>query len=241
MYEFEDKPGFDVSRYKKLLESDSPISENSHEITDAEIVEEHLDSSANNDASGALDSATSKGFDKAMQRVLFRTGNLDEVAKRSNEDVTQMLSKLFDDLNKKYGLDVQLDFNSFTHSLEFIIQPKNKRALELYLSEAYSRIRVLLYGQYLNAIVLLSSQILNPDYLLSESMSYEGKLAIVRELYSFMKDMNQIYKEVEIDNSELKIQKLAEEDSREDKLTDPDVLNFLENLTKSLRENKDTK
>jgi hypothetical protein len=239
MYEFEDKSGFDISRYKKLLESDSSMNKSQPEYTDAEIIEEYHDSS--DDGSSILDNATSKGFDRAMQRVISKSFNPDIKSIRSNDDVTSMLSKLFDDLNRKYGLDVKLDFNSFTHSLEFIIQPKNKRALELYLSEAYSRIRVLLYGQYLNAIVLLSSQILNPDYLLSESMSYEGKLAIVRELYSFMKDMNQIYKEVEIENSELKIQKLAEEDSSEDKLTDPDVLNFLESLTKSLREGEGNK
>lgn len=236
MFQF-DNNEFDVSKYKKLLDEDSPNKKVQPEYIDAEIVEEHSDSS--NSCASILDMGTSKGFDGAMGRAMSLANSVQVSNTKDKEEVALMFSKLFNDLNTKYGLDVHLDFNSFSNSLEFIIQPKNKRALELYLSEAYGRVRVLLYGQYLNAIVLLSSQILNPDYLLSESMSYEGKLAIVRELYSFMKDMNQIYKEVEVENAELKIEKLAEDNSGEDKLADPNVLNFLEGLTKSLREGEE--
>lgn len=138
-----------------------------------------------------------------------------------------MFNQLFTDLNTKYGLNVTLDFDSFSKSLSYVIEPNKKRALEYYLSEAYGRFRVVLYGQYLQAIALLSAQILDPAYLLSDSMTYDQKLDTMQKLYEFMSTMNEIYKEVNIPDTEMKLEKLSTDMKPTYSMDDPKVQDIM--------------
>jgi hypothetical protein len=131
-----------------------------------------------------------------------------------------------------------MDFDSFTNNLNFMIEPKNKRAVEYYLSEAYGSFRVALYGQFLNAIALISAQILDPSYILSESMTYTDKLDTMERLFGFMKTMNEIYAEVNIPDTEMKLEKLTEESRPRYDLNDPEIRKFMEssfNQVKALK------
>jgi len=117
-----------------------------------------------------------------------------------------MFIKLFNDLNQRYGLNIQIDFDSFSESLKYIIDPKNKKALEFFISEVYSRIKLILYFNYLNAYCFLSELVLDPGYLLLE----QDKLKVAEKLDKFMKNFIEICNEINIPYAEMKLKKLNE-------------------------------
>lgn len=224
----------DTQRYRDLINEDSKAPD---EVEYEEITDNDCDNAVDN----FLNSRTSNGFaDEAFNAIKKARAQL-EVRKENQQKVADMFGKLFTDLNHKYGLEIRFDYNSLSKSLEYIISPTNKRALELYLSEAYSRFRVVLYQQYLQAIAALSAQILDPDYLLSESMSYDAKLATMEKLFNFIQSMNQIYEQVNVPDTGLKLEKLSEDQNGtvQIKLNDPNVRKFLEGFSKEIKEGTD--
>lgn len=219
MTNFTDPFKEDTDKFKQLLNDD--ISSKS-KIDDAEITEVE-------EVSRTLSENTFKGLPPSIFKAVKEKQDrltLDETKKKA---VAATFNNLFDDLNKKYGLNVTMDFDSFTNNLNYMIEPVNKKAMECYLSEAYGTYRVALYGQYLQAIALLSSQILDPAYLLSESMTYDQKLDTLERLYNFMNTMNDIYEKVNIPDTDIKLEKLSSDQRPTYNLNDPKVREFMEN------------
>lgn len=175
-----------------------------------------------------------KGFGDQVEKLLA-------APKHENTDVVATFKQLFTDLNTTYGLDIKFDFNSFTKTLSYIISPTNMSAMEVYLSESYSRVRATLYMMYLNAIAQLSQQILDPRFLTSSSMSYQDKLILMRELFQYIDSLDNIYERIKVSDGDLKLKKLASEKSEVDNYNTPEVQEFMEALLKNVREGKDTK
>lgn len=216
----------DTNKYKEMLNQDSqPKNQPQYaEYEDVTNAEDLL-----NKNTFTLPPNTFRAVQDAQNRLAQDKEKRDQVA--------NMFNNLFSELNQKYGLNVQFDFDSFSNSIQYIIQPQNKRAMEMYLSEAYGRFRVVLYQRYLQAIALLSSQILDPAYILSDSMTYADKLEIMKQLYEFMKTMNEIYEQVNIPDTELKLEKISEDNhSQSYDINDPRASEFLGNLFKNVSE-----
>jgi hypothetical protein len=174
-----------------------------------------------------LKKGSGKGFSKDVDRMLTI---------QPTNNVAATFEQLFRDLNDKYGLQVKFDFNSFSNTLGYIIEPTNQKAVEVYLSEAYGRVRMVLYGMYLNAIGLLSSQILDPRFIQSNSMSYQDKLVLMRELFDYIKSLNEIYEQVKVDNGEVKLRKLGDDSGKgNSQYNDPEVQNFLQSLADAVK------
>lgn len=211
--EFVDPFKADTGKFKKLLDEDSKRNDPEY----AEII----------DTDEVLDRGTIKGLPPSAFDAVRRQTEKLNANKAQKAQVAQMFNQLFTDLNTKYGLNVTLDFDSFSKSLSYVIEPTKKRALEYYLSEAYGRFRVVLYGQYLQAIALLSAQILDPAYLLSDSMTYDQKLDTMQKLYEFMSTMNEIYKEVNIPDTEMKLEKLSTDMKPTYSMDDPKVQDIM--------------
>lgn len=258
MFKFEDDPfarnteGVSSSYYKQLLDESEnrdaayidavtnpePKDAEYEEIKDEVIKSEPIPSKEDDpfrdeetDAHKLLSSGTSKGFGPQVSKLLdVRNINSDTKA-----DVVATFKNLFNDLNTTYGLDIRFDMDSFTNTLSYIIKPKNKAAIELYLSEAYSRVRATLYMLYLNAIAQLSTQILDPRFISSNSMSYTDKLLLMRELFQYIQSLDQIYENVNVKDSDVQLRKLAEEKDQEDDFNSNEVQEFLSALTNSVR------
>jgi hypothetical protein len=235
MYRFEDDPfnsseGFGSNFYKELMDQEENKTKN---ITvEAEDVEYE-------EVTGGEESVPTfkveKGFDKAMAPLIKKAQEQVSDNKALAVEVSETFKKLFEDLNETYGLDVKFDFNSFTQTLSYMIKPKSKAAIEIYISEAYSRVRASLYLMYLNAISQLSTQILDPKFITSNSMSYQDKLILMRELFQYINSLNAIYKEVDIKDSDIKLKKLSENDKAESDLQSEEVQEFLANLSRSVK------
>lgn len=220
---------FNSDYYKKLLNSDSSPSNNVQDVEHVEVVETVDD---------FLSSNTFNGLPELASETLKQVQQVREQKSEESRKVAGAINKLFDELNVKYGLEVKLDFNSFSNSLEYLINPRNKRAMELYLSESYARFRVLLYSQYLIAIARLSSQLLDPNYICSQSLTFADKMIAVEKLFGFMKQMEEIYEKVNIPASELKLEKLSDDQHDFEDINSPDITQFLETLKNNIIEGK---
>lgn len=222
---FNDPFKADTSRYRDLINRDSGYVDYEDVTEDSKL-----------DSSELLDKSTIKGLPPSIFQDVTAKAKKLEADKEKKSQMMTAFNNLFNDLNQKYGLNVKFDFDSFTSSLNFIIEPTNKRALELYISEAFSRYRVVLYSQYLQAIALLSSQILDPAYLLSESMTYADKLETLRSLYEFMQSIEEIYKEINVPDSGIKLEKIAESKQEHYSLNDPEVRKYMEQLFNKVKD-----
>lgn len=223
MNQFVDPFKSDTQRYKDLINKDS-----NYEFIDAEEVK---------DDENLISKSTVKGLPPSAFKAAQDAVNKLNANKEVKEKVATTFNKLFDDLNQKYGLSVKMNFDQYTNDLTYMIEPTNKKVAELYLSEAYGIFRVVLYNKFLQAIALLSSQILDPSYLLSESMTYSDKLDVMERLYQFMVMMNEIYKEVNIPNTPQKLEKVNETTGSKVSLNDPEVRKFMDQLFNKVTNN----
>jgi hypothetical protein len=58
----------------------------------------------------------------------------------------------------------------------------------------------------------------------------------MKQLYEFMQSLNDIYKEVNINDTDQKLTQLADDNKHQTDIDDPDVRNFLTALTSSLKD-----
>jgi hypothetical protein len=150
------------------------------------------------------------------------------------EKINQSLEAMFTEYNKRYNLSFTIDYSSLSKSLMSLADPQNKRIAELYVSETFSRLRVIMYTQLTRACLLLAQQIFDPEKLLSATTTYADKFIIIDKLLDYMSKLNNIYKEVSISTSELELKKIGDT-SRELDQTDETVTRFLEELSNAVR------
>jgi len=148
----------------------------------------------------------------------------------TKQEVQKTFNSLYNDLNKKYGLQLNMDANSFSELMRGISDPKMKEAMNLYTSEAFSRFRALLYNRYMTSLAMLSEKILDPAYILSDNVPYEEKLSLMERLFKFMAAIEQIYSTVNIENSDIKLSHLSDNNNAAVDLNDAGTRELLAKL-----------
>lgn len=221
---FEDPFKDDTSKYKDLLDRDTPRGL----VEDVQVIEPET----------ILDEGTVKGLPPSIFKAAQEQAERMNISKEKRDQVAKVISQLFSDLDQKYGLNVILDFDQKTEKVSYLIDPVNKKAAEYYLSIAYGAYRIALYKKYLQAIALLSEQVLDPNYILSESMTYDQKLDTLERLYGFMNTMNEIYEKVNIPDTSMKLEKIKEDQQPQYKLNSPDIQKFMEDTFNEVKSTK---
>lgn len=224
MITFQDPFQADTEKYKRMLDEDSKREPEVRLKTADEI----------------LSNATIPGLPPSVYKAVKDQQAKLEADKEKKNQVARAFNQLFEDLNQKYGLNVHLNFDDYNQTLSYMIEPVNARAMELYISDAYSKFRVIMYGQFLNSLALLSAQILDPAYLLSESMTYDQKLDTMERLFSFMATMEEINEKIHVQDVPLKLEKLTSDQRPTYKLDDPRVRQFMEDTFKETKQISNT-
>lgn len=231
---------FNTDYYRNLLNKESEKSHQVEEqVQDCEF--EEIKDEDQSDPQEFISKHTTQGLPSlpGLKGLLQDEQNLKVKNDKEAKALAQTFSNLFKELNNKYGLDVQLDFDSFSNSLAYIINPTNQKAMELYLSESYSRFRVLLYSKYLMSVARLSAQLLDPSYIESNSLSFADKMIVVEKLFAFMTSIEDIYERIKVKDSDLKLEKLGQDQhNMVDDLDSSNVQNFLEALKNNVKEGK---
>lgn len=210
---------------------DSMINGQPSKVDDPFLEEERSAKGQQSDSMKLLTKGTT-GFADQVDKML----DIKRVQDAQSVDVVKTFRDLFNDLNTTYGLDIQFDFNSFTRTLQYMITPRNMKAVEVYISEAYSRTRATLYLLYLNSIAQLSTQVLDPRFLTSNSMSYTDRLLLLRELFTYLKSLDEIYEKVKVKDGDIRLRKLSEESEEGDTLQNENVQAFLDTLMQNVKQ-----
>lgn len=180
-----------------------------------------------------ISSKTPELLPEKLSDTIIDASRLSDNKIAESNQTLEVFNQLFADMNKKYNLDIQIDFQSFTTTLKSIIDPRNRRTLEIYLSEAYGRFRVVLYTRLMAAITLLSEDILDPTKLLSSELSYADKFHLIDRLFNYMTQINDITEKLDIQSAELELEKLGDRSS-DINSNDPKVDEFLTALSRSI-------
>lgn len=219
----------DTDKYKDLLKLDGDYDRYGGEVVDAEVIE---------DVHHSVDEVILPA--KAIKDLNKLSDGIEEPSERVRGEVAKAYSELVSSLNKEYNLNVSLDFDSFTNSITNLTSDKSEKAAEYYLSKVYGKFRVVMYQQYLRAISLLASQILDPNYMMSESMTYADKMDMMTKVLDMMGKMNEIYGQVKIPDTEAKLKKLSEESVKDSSINfrNPKYMDLVDKLNDSLLNKK---
>lgn len=137
------------------------------------------------------------------------------LAKTKNEqkaqEITLALNNVFSEYNKKYDLDLNIDFSSMSKTLVNVSDPKKRHVLELYLSEVFKSIKPILILHMIQRLTLIIDTILDPNKLFNSELSAADLFLVVEKLMSFINQLDDMKKEILIPGADLELKKLAEE------------------------------
>lgn len=230
----EDKFGadFNTDYFKKLIHKDEYKGE--EVIENAEIIEVPSESSNKTEY---LNEHTTQGLPKIS--LLGPAGEnaqqIQDEHPEESQEIQEAFSRMFESLNKQYGLTVKFSYDTFADTLLSMVKQTDMRVRELYTSEVFSRARVMLYEKYIQSILILSHQLLDPKYITSESLTWKDRMEIVRELFGFMTQIEDIYEKVKVENASSKLEQLKEDQGPQFSLDNPEVKDFLENFATAIK------
>lgn len=162
------------------------------------------------------------------QRLLNKQENEVKV-----ERINGTLQEIVSQLNTTYNLNLNIDFNNFNNTLKSIVDPTNKRVLELYVSEIFGRFRVTQYIKLIQAVALLSDEILKVENLLDPKYSLEDRFGMTKQLFDFMLQLELIWTEIEVKSSALELKGIGNA-KVDDMDTDPEVARILNEFRTSV-------
>ena len=150
-------------------------------------------------------------------------------------ELKNSLNTVFSQYNKKYGTDLNIDFDSLSNTLVNVSDPSRRRVLELYCSEVFKSIRPVLLLHILQRLTLALDYSLSPEVILGNDFSSSDKIIVIEKLMQFTIQIQDMIKEIEIPDSDKILQKLADE-KNDVNFNDPDnkqmiteFLNMLKN------------
>ena len=115
--------------------------------------------------------------------------------------------------NSEYGLDINLEVESIMSNFKSIIDPNNLKVFEVYLSEAYSRFRLVIVQRLMITIAGLVDEISKP---LGDDVSIQDRYVMIDKLLDYLKKINEVYEEIKIDHADVELKRLSGEISRGD-------------------------
>ena len=128
-------------------------------------------------------------------------------------ELTSSLNQVFSQMNKEYGLDLNISLTNLSETLVAISNPKARRTFELYLSELYKSTRPILLLHMIQRLYLLIDYALDPGRMMGSGseLSLPDLFICVEKIMSYINELNNMRGDIEIAGSQLELRKLAEE------------------------------
>lgn len=209
-------PFTDPEFKKKLLEKESKKSSDSYEVLDS-------DSTVSSDLKNIISGAPSIPDSGSLKNVILDASALAKNEKEGKAlEITNSLNKVFSEYNKEYGMDLNIDFSSLSKTLINVADPNKRHVLELYVSEVMKSIRPILILHLIQRLSLAIDYVTQPERMFGQDISTADIFIIVEKLISYIEELDQIRKQVEIKGSDLELKKLAEE-HKDESLTSPEA------------------
>lgn len=173
---------------------------------------------------------------KGISNILSDANSLtvrDKSAK--SKEINAALNKVFTEYNEKYGLNLKLDLDNLSTSLALISDEKNKRILELYISETFSRVKSLIYLKLFNGLILLTEHLMDPKTLLSnDELTMADKFVAVEKIIQYCDQLEKLQSGIVITGASTELSKMSDlENSDPQKLMEkPEVKDIMSAILK---------
>lgn len=154
-----------------------------------------------------------------------------------SKEINSALNKVFTEYNETYGLDLKLNLDNLSESLTLISDEKNKRILELYISETFGRVKSLIYLKLFNGLIMLTEHLMDPKTLLSnDELTMADKFVAVEKIIQYCDQLDKLQSGIVITGASTELAKLGEGGDSTDPnklMNNPEVKNILESILKS--------
>jgi hypothetical protein len=151
-----------------------------------------------------------------------------------SKEINSALNKVFTEYNESYGLNLKLDLDNLANSLTLISDEKNKRILELYISETFGRVKSLIYLKLFNGLIMLTEHLMDPKTLLSnDELTMADKFVAVEKIIQYCDQLEKLQSGIVITGATTELAKLGESETTSDPqkmMQDQGVKDFLNSI-----------
>lgn len=231
---------FDDPEVKRQILEDSGIkpAEEEYEIIEPETTDGVKDIS---NFQGIIQSAPKIPGGGVIKNIIKDASALVKDDKKQREaEMNNALTNIFTQYNKEYGLDLQVNFDSFTRTLVSCSDERSRRVLEIYLSNIFKTIRPLLILGMISKLSMALEVLLSPEKLLNPNeLSLPDLFLATSQILDYIGRLEELKDSIVVENSDLELKKIAEENNLEYEEQDEEMVrNFMELFKKEQLEKK---
>ena len=171
---------------------------------------------------------------KKMPTVTYSIPNVDIESVQVSQEAVNSVLELHKEYNKKYGIDFGFDTTAVARMFQSIVSPEKKKVMELYLSEAFDRFRLVVYQRLMFGIFQLVQDLTSPAYL---SETVETKAILLEKLFLYMTNIEEMYSRIRNPHAEEELGKLAQDKASgvgSYDFTDPKVQEVIQRLNNTI-------
>lgn len=161
------------------------------------------------------------------------------IAKNEKEqkalEIRQSINDVMTSYNEKYGLNLEIDLNNLSRTLVNVADDKNRRVLELFLSKYFKSMRAILCLHLMSRLTLAIDYITAPERLFSGDLSTADIFIVVEKLISYIDQLQELKKTMEISGEDVELKKIAEESLADNNLDTEESREVIDEFMKLFR------
>lgn len=126
-------------------------------------------------------------------------------AQELNESLNQVMTRY----NQEYGLDLNIDFSNMSRTLVAISDPKDRRTLELYLSEIFQSVRPMLILQMISKLSLVIDYVMDPQRMFSGDLQISDLWICIEKILQYIQQLEAMKDDILIKGADLELKKMG--------------------------------
>lgn len=219
---------------KQILESEGivDVSEDDFEIMDP----------TNDDVSSEIKSMLTNApkIPKSASNIIM---DANAIAKNQKEakakEMNLALNNVFSEYNKKYGTDLNINFENMSQTLMDVADPEKRKVLELYVSEVFQSLKPIMLLHLLNRLTLALDYVLSPERLLdTNTLSTPDLFCVIDKLQGYILNLTDILDSSAVVKDSDKILKKLAEDKNDESINSESSKDAVENFMALFRKEK---
>ena len=157
----------------------------------------------------------------------------EQKAQELNASLNQVMTRY----NKEYGLSLNIDFSNMSRTLVAISDPKDRRTLELYLSEIFQSVRPMLILQMISKLSLAIDYVMDPQRIFGGELQLSDVWIVCQKILEMIQQLEALKDDIIIKGSELELKKIGQENQaangNNNSLADTEAVKYFMEMFKS--------
>lgn len=141
-------------------------------------------------------------------------------------ELNAALNQVMTRYNKEYGLNLNIDFSNMSRTLVAISNPKDRRTLELCLSEIFQSVRPILILQMISKLSLAIDYVMDPQRMFGGDLQISDIWICIEKILQYIQQLEDMKRDVIIKGSDLELKKMGQENlnSSDNNIANSDVV-----------------